>query len=139
MKVVIDEDILNKLKDMTVLYVEDEEDVRVNFVRILMRRSGKVYTANDGQEGIYKFNEVKPDIVLTDIQMPNLDGLSMCEEIRKTDSNVQLIITSAYDVGLNSERVKNLNIMSYLKKPIDRQELIKSLSDSVVAIMSNKI
>ncbi|MEO5358755.1 MAG: response regulator, partial [Nitrospirae bacterium YQR-1] len=71
------------LKTLTVLYVEDEASIRAMVSRFLKRRVAVVYEASNGREGldIYTSNKTEIDIVITDIQMPVMDGMTMIEEI----------------------------------------------------------
>jgi len=82
----------NSLKDISVLYVEDEAEIRDVLAKILKRRIGTVYTASNGFEGVEKFRELNPDIVITDINMPKMDGLKMIAAIRKIKEDVPVII-----------------------------------------------
>ena len=73
------------LKNICVLYVEDENDIREFTSKLLSSLLKKIYVAQDGQDGLNIFienvNEI--DLIISDINMPKLDGLSMCEEIKK--------------------------------------------------------
>lgn len=70
------------LKNFTILYVEDEEMVRKNAVEFLSRVCNRVLEAKDGKEAIKIWSEEKPDIIITDINMPRLNGLDMAAYIR---------------------------------------------------------
>ena len=84
-----------KLK-LCVLYVEDEDVVRNTIYEMLRRRITDVYVASDGREGLAVFQEHKPDLVISDIRMPHMDGLEMISNIKRLNSDVQIIITSAH-------------------------------------------
>lgn len=80
---------------LKVLYVEDEIIVREPFAEMLSRRVQKVYTAENGEQGLKLYQEFKPDIIITDIKMPVMDGLTMVDRIRATDKQIPVIITTA--------------------------------------------
>ncbi len=117
------------LQNLSVLYVEDEEDTRIELARYLRRRVGKLYTVGNGLEGLEKFRENPIDMIITDLKMPLMDGLDMVREVRKIDVNVPVIITSALS---DSERIlsaMDLEVVKYVVKPINPKELVAVLSD----------
>lgn len=74
---------LQDLKRLTVLYVEDEETIRSEVAYFLARRVGRILTAANGREGLDLFAAQRPDLVLSDIQMPVMNGLDMAAEIKR--------------------------------------------------------
>jgi YesN/AraC family two-component response regulator len=117
------------LPNLSVLYVEDDEDTQIELTRYLKRRIGKLYTAGDGREGLKKFNENHIDIIITDLKMPLMDGMEMVESVREKDEKVPVVITSALS---DSERILNamdLDVVKYVVKPINPQELVKILAE----------
>ena len=86
----------NLLNNFSVLYVEDVEMVRKGAVEYLSRVCKEVFEAKDGKEAIAVWREHKPDIIITDISMPRLNGIDMASYIRAHDKNVQIIIATAH-------------------------------------------
>ena len=83
------------MKNLKVLIVEDEQKL-ANLIRSSIKELFfKVTTAKDGLDGLKKFKTFKPDIVISDITMPNLDGLLMCQKIKEQNSSIAIIILSA--------------------------------------------
>ena len=78
------------LKDISVLYVEDENDVREFTSKLLGSLLKKVYVAQNGLEGLelYKENQNDIDLIISDINMPKMNGLDMCEQIRKINNEI---------------------------------------------------
>ncbi|CCQ57990.1 serine/threonine protein kinase/response regulator/adenylate cyclase [Crocosphaera watsonii WH 0005] len=83
--------------------------------------------AKDGIEGLAKVNEIHPDIVLTDIKMPNLDGLAFLHQLNKSEQNVKSIIISAYGTIDHISQAMYERAYDFLVKPIDRQKLESSI------------
>lgn len=86
-----------RLKDMTLLYVEDEEVARMAVGAFLQRQVGTLLLARDGQDGLEQFQAHRPDVVVSDLEMPVMNGMQMARRIRELDSSTPLIITTAYD------------------------------------------
>lgn len=122
----IDANILNKL---TFLYVEDDQ-LSVTFFEKFMKKRGFTYhIARDGIEGLEKFKEVSPDIIITDINMPRMDGIEMIGEIKKIKSDVPVVITSAFNEQEYTQQAKDFGIEHFLVKPF----LFKELTDAIIA------
>ncbi len=122
------------LKDLRILYVEDEEDIRRNAVEYLKRIAKEVLEAKDGKEAIAVWRDKKPDIIITDINMPKLNGLDMARYIRAKDRDVQIIIATAYTDTEYLMNAVELNLVKYLVKPITKEKLLGALSQSAEKI-----
>ena len=117
------------LKDICVLYVEDENDVREFTAKLLDSLLKKVYVAQDGLEGLKIFEENKNDIdlIISDINMPKIDGLTMCEAIKKINTEIPLVITSAHNDTNFLRRSIEIGVTTYAMKPIDLYQLMESI------------
>lgn len=107
------------LRGLTVLYVEDDPVISQRVAIFLRRRVGNLLMAANGQAGLAAFLEAQPAIVITDVQMPGMDGLSMLEEIRKTDSTIPIIITTAFEQTDYMLKAIKLKVDRYVVKPIE--------------------
>ena len=116
--------------DLAVLFVEDEETILDCIGIYFKRRFRDVYLAADGAEGLEKFREYRPDLVVTDIEMPKLDGLEMSKEIRKISPDTPIILTTAYNEDAQVEEGKRIGVSAYLLKPVDYADL-----DGVIATL----
>lgn len=117
--------------DLKVLYVEDEEFVREPFSEMLKRRVKEVVIACNGAEGLELFKQEKPDIVISDIKMPVMDGLAMTREIKAINPYVPVIITTAFEFKDYLMKAIEVGVNKYLVKPIDRNALLTALDDSM--------
>ncbi|MDX2331570.1 butyrate response regulator transcription factor BumR [Campylobacter hepaticus] len=122
---------LQDRKDLIILVVEDEAKARESLINILSNRFSKVIGAQNGDEGFKKFKKFKPDLVITDIAMPIMDGLDMAREIKEISNDVPIVVLSAYSEKERLLRSIDIGIDKYLIKPIDIEELFKVL-DSLV-------
>jgi signal transduction histidine kinase len=115
------------LSTLTVLYVEDVPVVREFTRHVLAGLVGELIVATDGPSGLAAFRERRPPIVITDIVMPDGDGLTMAAAIRTLDPGAHLIVTTAYDNTEFLKRAIELGVEKYVFKPTDPEELKKSL------------
>ena len=111
-------------KNFTVLYVEDEGVIRANVEKCL-KYIFDVKVAKDGQEGLELFHRNKIDLIITDVYMPQKDGISMMKDIKALNPDVPCIITSAYDPSL-AEKAGSCSLCNYLSKPFDIRELLNN-------------
>lgn len=127
------------LRDINVLYVEDEKEVREFTSKTIGSIVNRVIVAQDGKEGLEKFNENSDiNLILTDINMPKMGGLEMCREIRKTNKEIPIVITSAHsDPNFLKEAIE-VNVSSYAMKPIDLYHLIDSMIKAIEPIFLRK-
>lgn len=115
------------LKKLVILYVEDDEAVRQQFSLFLKRRVGSLVIADNGVEGLTVFRDKKPDIVITDILMPFMDGLTMIHEIRMIDDSVPIIVTTAFEQTSYLLRSIEIGIDKYVIKPVKTDLLHEAL------------
>ncbi|MBU3013138.1 response regulator [Poseidonibacter lekithochrous] len=129
---------MEKFKNYTILYVEDDEGVRTINSRFLNRMFNKLYEAKDGEEGLALYKKYHPDIILTDIQMPKIDGITLSKKIRKTDQITKIIISTAFsDKDYLLEAVE-LRLEKYIIKPLTSRNLIPALTKAVQSLEKEK-
>lgn len=124
-----------KKLDITVLFVEDEELLRAIYERILDKMVARLYIAENGKAGLEAYTRYKPDLVITDIMMPVMDGLEMVEKIREHDSVVKLVILSAYGEAEYFMDAIKIGVNHFLLKPVETKKLtslVEELANSVL-------
>ena len=123
------------LKSLTLLYVEDENNTRKMGSEFLSRLVGMLITAKNGAEGLNAYREHNPDIVITDIQMPIMDGLTMIQKIRDLDNNrlVPVLVMSAFEQIDYLKRSIPLGAFDYVVKPLEPRLTHKSTESHVLA------
>jgi len=121
------------LAESSLLYVEDNKFTRDVFVKVLKDRVKNLYTAKDGIEGLEQYKKNKPNVILTDVTMPNMDGIQMAKKIKMLNKNIPIIITSAHsDVDFLIESIA-VGINGYLLKPVEKIKLFEVLEENIKA------
>ena len=122
----------NILANKNILYVEDDDDIRDSTLITLKLFKMNVSSAKNGQEGLVMFKKFGEfDVVLTDIKMPKIGGLSMIEEIKMLDSSVPAVVTTAYKELNFLQKSIELGVSSYVIKPIDIYNLKSALEKAI--------
>lgn len=122
------------LKNLKILYVEDDKEIRNLTLIPLKAFINEIITADDGLDGLKKFsdslnittNTTDIDLILTDINMPHMDGLAMVEKIKDIDSNIPIILISAYNDSNFLKKAIDLGVSGYIMKPIDIKKLVQT-------------
>lgn len=117
----------NFLKDKTVLYVEDELDVLENISELLKNYFGEFHTASDGETGYEIFQKHQIDLLLVDIELPKMNGIELINKIRHENSDIHIVVISAYtktDYLLDCIEFK---IDKYIIKPLTSRKIQKLL------------
>ncbi len=120
--------ILEQLSNYRVLYAEDDAGVRQNVAEMLKLLFQKVYVACHGEEAYELFETHAPDIVITDIKMPYLDGINLAKKIRKKNTKTQIIIISAYTKVDYMLDAVELSLIRYIVKPVTETKLFDALA-----------
>lgn len=123
---------LNKklLENIKILYVEDEKNISEQVKYFFDRYVKEFHIANNGEEGLELFSKVNPDVVITDIQMPKMNGLDMITNLNNTD--VPVIITTAYSDAEFFLRAIELKVDKFVIKPINLVELVSDVQRVVL-------
>lgn len=121
-------DLSIRLNNLTVLYVEDEDVIRLNVESCLKFLFKNTIVASNGQEGLHKFLEEDIDLIITDLNMPMKNGISMIKDIKKISPYLPIIVTTACTSEVTDE-VKDLGIETFVLKPFDIKELISKVYD----------
>ena len=111
----------------TLLYVEDEILIREMFMTYLNDYFISIYVASNGDEAFELYLDKKPDIIITDIKMPKMNGLALASLIRKNDSTTPIIITTAHTTTEYFLHAVELKLIKYLVKPLEEEKLNEAL------------
>jgi len=125
-------------KPLSVLYVEDDDMLRVSTTKLLGQFFGSIEEAVDGRDGLDKFQKNNFDLVISDINMPNMNGFEMIKAIKEIRPNQAIIVTSAYNDSDFLLGLIDLNVDKFLLKPIDTSKLIDCLIHTAFYIQNQK-
>lgn len=124
--------------NISLLFVEDNETIRFLYNRLLSNRVTEFYIGENGQEGLDLYKKHKPDLIITDISMPIMDGLEMIGHIKKIDPDVRVIVMSAYSIKEYFLEAINHGVNGYLIKPVEAKKLFNLIDDLASNILLTK-
>ncbi|MDP4267125.1 MAG: response regulator [Bacteroidota bacterium] len=124
--------------NISILYVEDIKAIREVVGNILKQKNQNIYLAQDGYEGLDIYKKFIPEIVITDIQMPGMDGISMTKEIKKINPDVQIIFCTAFIESKYFIEAIESGINFYLLKPVDNKKLFAAIDKCVDILKMRK-
>lgn len=125
-------------KTLKVLFVEDNQESREQAIKLLENWFTNIIVAVDGEDGLNKFNNDRFDLIITDINMPKMNGIEMCSKIRGITKEIPIIILSAYNDSEHFLDTIKLNINGYVLKPIDITQFLDILYDTIERIKLKK-
>lgn len=117
------------LQKLTILIVEDENEIRKLMEEVMKSVFFEVYSAKNGDEGIKKFKKFAPDLIVTDIAMPIMDGLDMAKRINEISPTTPIIALSAFSDKEKLLKAIEVGVDKYILKPVDMDELLLAIEN----------
>ena len=114
-----------------ILIIEDNEQ-NIYLMTFLLENSGyEIVQARNGKDGIRLAQEIKPNVILLDIQLPEINGYQVAEELRKNESlgNIPIIAVTSYAMAGDKERILAAGATGYIEKPINPDTFISQLQE----------
>lgn len=130
--------IINYTKKLKVLYTEDNIEVQEQTIKMLNSFFDVITAASDGKEAIDLYLENSFDLIITDIKMPHIDGLSLIEFIRKSDKKIPILVFSAHDDKEYFLKTVNEGIDGYIMKPYTLSQIAETICKIVEKYELNK-
>ena len=127
----------NILKNLNILYIEDEENIKINMKKVLLLLCENVFDAQNIEEAKYIIKNQRIDIIISDINLPDTNGIEFIKELRKTDKTIPVILLSAFTDTKYLLEATKLKLVDYLTKPVDFKTLNNSLHTCVEEIIDN--
>ncbi len=106
-----------------ILFIEDDNDIRKNYVEVLKSTFKDVYEAKDGLEAYDVYTEKKPDIMIIDVDLPKMNGLDFLKKVRQEDLSTKAILFTSYCDKETLLKASILKLTQYLIKPVSRKDL----------------
>ncbi len=128
----------SRCNELTLLYIEDDDELRKQFARILTPRFAKIFEAADGEEALALYQEEHPDMILADINLPRIDGLELIRMIRKEDKQTPIMVLSAYSDKEKLLKAVKLGLTEYLVKPVPYKRLLTLLEEMASGLDDNR-
>jgi len=123
----LDTQTLEFLSTLKVLCVEDHKTTRLMYELLLDDIVSEVVLAEDGIDGFEKFTQESVDIIITDYDMPNMNGMDLIKKVREVNRNIPIILVSAIEKTDIIVEALNLSVNNFLKKPIDKESVVNAL------------
>jgi len=120
-------------KNFTVLYVEDDKKIQNSMCRYLKKIFKSVDVADDGLHGLELYNKINPDIVITDLSMPKMNGTDLIKNIRKIKEKQSILVTTAHNEPSLIQDIKDHSIDGYIIKPFE----FKNLNEELYKLIKN--
>ncbi|MBN1621229.1 MAG: response regulator [Endomicrobiales bacterium] len=116
-----------------ILVIDDEYDILRVIEEMLKKEGYTVITATNGQDGYKKFQQERPDLVISDIMMPIMDGYQVCEKIKGNPDtkDIPVIILTVKSMGEDVDKALELKADWYITKPFDSKYLLKRVKDFI--------
>jgi len=130
---------LKLLQSKSILYIEDEEKIRTTLSKTLEMMAKKVYSFADAQNAFDDFMTIKPDIILTDVSLEEMNGIEFIQKIRQFDQKIPIIILSAHTDTKFLLEASKLKLVEYLTKPATFKELKNALISAVEELPSSEV
>ena len=114
------------MKLYRIILVDDEEEIRKSIIRKIKWEENGFLVAGDaenGEDALEKIELLEPDLILTDIRMPYMDGLTLAERVRQKYPSMKIVIFSGYDDFEYAKQAIKLNVTEYILKPVNVEEL----------------
>ena len=121
----------------TILLVEDDKDMQSYMKLLLEDECKKIFIAENGMDGFSMYKKYKPDIIITDLNMPIMDGIIMSKHIKDEDFNQPIILLTAYGDIKELQDAINIGLNAFISKPIENIEVLFSSINKLLKNANN--
>jgi len=123
--------LVTALKGRRILLIDDDETIIAPFQLILQKEGYRVDTASTGRQALEKAGETEYQMVISDIKLPDVQGIEVAKKIREFNRNIRLIIITGFPDLADSIETIDLGIDEILIKPIKPDELLRAVKESI--------
>lgn len=114
-------------KNIRILVVDDEEHTRLGYAEVLRLDDYIVDIAENGKEGLKTAQERNYDVIVTDLRMPEMDGMTFIEKLRKFNPNVKVVVITAFGSFKSFKKMTSLGVIEYINKPVRAKDLKEAI------------
>lgn len=114
--------------NVRILIVDDEEHTRLGYAEVLRLEGYDVDTAENGKEAFFKIQKNNYDVIVTDLRMPELDGMTLIDRIRQLKENLKIVIITAFGTFKTYKQAKDAGVTMFLNKPVRAKDLKEAIS-----------
>lgn len=129
---------MHNLKKLTILLAEDEADLLRETAAFLELYCNRVLRASNGREALKLFEEQRPDLVITDIRMPVMDGLELAARLREVAPDTPLVFCTAFTETAYLLKAIQLGVAAFVRKPVDADELLATIARAAVPVIQRR-
>ena len=116
----------------TILIIEDEEDILALLSGLLESEDYRIITACNGREGVEKFHDYNPDLIITDVRMPIMDGIEVLREVKTKESDTEVIILTGHSDEATAIDCLRLGAYDYFRKPLEDIDVLLTAVERVL-------
>jgi DNA-binding NtrC family response regulator len=127
-----------KMENYKVLVIEDNDTSRERLAKAIRKEGYEVLAAEHGEAGLELFKKELPEIIITDLKMPGIDGLEVMHTVRRLSKGVQVILITAYGETDTAISALREGALDYLKKPLDLDQLTTALGRAREKVIEHK-
>lgn len=120
---------MSDMNDYSVLVVDDEEHTRLGYAEVLRIDGYDVDVAQNGAEGLKKAERKEYQVIVTDLRMPEMDGMTFIEKLRNFDPEARVIVITAFGTFKTYKKTKEMGVVSFLNKPVRARDLKEAVAD----------
>ncbi|MBT5657461.1 MAG: response regulator [Phycisphaerae bacterium] len=118
---------INRLQSLTVLVVDDDEDIRAGIALALRSEGAEILQAADGNEALAMWRDHEPPVVVLDMMLPGRSGFLVLEELRESSSPPIVVMVTANEGKRHEQYAHSLGVHAYLTKPVPLETLIRTI------------
>lgn len=129
---------MNELKNLTILLVEDEDELRQETAAFLELYYSRVHQAANGRDALLLFEQNAPDLVISDIRMPVMDGLELAAQLKKRSPETPVIFCTAFSETVFLLKAIELGISAFIRKPVDTEQLLEVIAKAATPTLQRR-
>lgn len=120
-------------KNLSILIVDDEEHTRLGYAEVLRLEGYSIDVAENGKVALKKMEEQNFDVIVTDLRMPEMDGMALISSIREIKKEQKVIIITAFGTFKTYKQAKDVGVTVFLNKPVRAKDLKEAVSQIMMS------